>query len=294
MIDGHGMESRVVEGDPSAYREMIDRHGPAVLRACRHLLHDAHDAEDAFQATFLILIRRGPAIRDPELMGRWLVGVARRVAAGFRRRVVRQAARERRWAEMWAKPSDHAAEDGRPGPEAGLAVRDEVGLLPGRYREALTLCYFEGLTHEEAARKLNCPVGTVKVRLVRGRRLLRGRLDRRGVALGAAIFLLRPGQDARSDSMQSLAEATARAVSMASQGEHAALEACYPEAFALAREVGARSIFGNRAMAWMLAVALAISATGGVAWARQKMARRDKVEAEASARLLKALTVDCR
>jgi polysaccharide biosynthesis/export protein len=143
-----------------------------VLRPCRKVLANEHDGEDACQATFQVLHRRALSLRESEWLGGWLLGVAYRIAARMRRR----AAMRRRLEGSrvgppyeWLRPEDSWGELKR-------VVRDEVDRLPVTYRQAVWLCYLEGLTHQEAASRLGLPLGTVKVRLVRARRLLRRRL----------------------------------------------------------------------------------------------------------------------
>jgi RNA polymerase sigma factor (sigma-70 family) len=171
-------------GDEAAFTALVRRHGGMVWSVCSRLLSQAPDVEDAFQATFLILVRKANAIRRPDLLGPWLYGVARRVAD----RIRRSAARRRECGQGSADP---------PAPESTPEVvwRDlrpvldeEVGRLPEKYRAPFVLCYLEGVTNEEAARRLRCPTGTVLSRLSRARERLRGRLVRRGVELtGAAL-----------------------------------------------------------------------------------------------------------
>ena len=149
------------EAAEAAFAALMERHGPMVLRVCRRVLNDPHDAQDAFQATFLILVRRPDAVRQRASLAGWLYGVALRVAAhsravSARRRVVEQAAGSR-------LASGYVPDEGRH------EVWEEVDRLPERYRLAVVLCYLEGLTHEQAAARLGWPVGTVRSRLARAR-----------------------------------------------------------------------------------------------------------------------------
>src|SRR5579885_568492 len=162
----------------AAFTALVKRHGPMVLRVCRCELHDLHAAEDAFQATFLILARRACTIRDGVALASWLYGVARRVARRARLDRARRAARKRRSASVIRDEGRDAPEP----PEWLPEIQEEVNRLPERYRAPIVLCYLEGRTHEEAAGQLGIPVGTVKIRLSRGRERLRGRLIRRGLA----------------------------------------------------------------------------------------------------------------
>lgn len=166
----------------AAFEVLVDRHGPMVLKVCQGVLRDPHDAQDAFQATFLVLARRAAAIRKRDSVGSWLHGVALRVASRAKVELARRRALERRSAEMAARSTQS------PGPAELLPeLHEEVSRLPEHYREAVVLCYLEGLTYEEAASQLRWPVGTVKIRLSRARELLKGRFTRRGLVLPAGL-----------------------------------------------------------------------------------------------------------
>jgi RNA polymerase sigma factor (sigma-70 family) len=160
-----------------AFAALVERHGPMVLRVCRSVLRSEHDAQDAFQATFMILVRRAASVRDRESIGSWLYGVALRVAASARTSMAHRRKHERHAAEL--SPLQYAGDDGQR--EISAILHEELGRLPERYRAAIVLCYLEGLTCSAAARQLSWPVGTVKSRLSRGRELLLRRLIRRGL-----------------------------------------------------------------------------------------------------------------
>jgi RNA polymerase sigma factor (sigma-70 family) len=171
------------EGAEQAFAVLVERHGPMVLRVCRNLLGDCELAADSFQVTFLLLARRSESIRHPEALGGWLHRVARRVA-------LRARAGAHRWKH--AEPFRSAeiaitADDPLERDEVCAIVHEEIDRLEDGLRIPIVLCALEGLTHEEAARRLRWPVGTVKSRLVRGRRRLKGRLMRRGLAPAAVL-----------------------------------------------------------------------------------------------------------
>ncbi len=156
------------EAAEAAFTALVDRHGSMVLHVCRHVLGNEHDAQDASQATFLILARRAGSIGRRESVASWLHGVALRVAARARLAAARRRARERRGAEIMAAPQVGQNDVGvGESPESYAALHDELGRLPESFREPLVLCYFEGLTHEQAAAQLRCPLGTVQSRLAR-------------------------------------------------------------------------------------------------------------------------------
>ena len=173
------LERFVADRDETALAALVALHGPMVLGVCRRLLRDEHDVEDAFQATFLVLVRRARTIRDGDRVGPWLYGVAHRVAVRARANSARRHARERTGAavvrEAAAPPSSDAAQR-----ELRTVLDDELARLPDSMRVPLVLCYLEGLTHDEAALRLGCPVGTVRSRMARARDRLRRRLARRG------------------------------------------------------------------------------------------------------------------
>jgi RNA polymerase sigma factor (sigma-70 family) len=183
------------EAGEVAFEVLVRRHGPMVRGVCRHVLDDANDVHDAWQAVFLVLARRAGAIRNRESVASWLHGVAVRVTARARVFAVRRAIRERRTTEAAQARATAAHEVGLAEPsflerrERDGFVHQEVSRLPEKYRAPIVLCYMDGLTHEEAAARLKWPVGTVRSRLSRGRDTLRRRLSRRGVAAPVAATL---------------------------------------------------------------------------------------------------------
>src|SRR5262249_50931075 len=153
-----------------------------------------HDAEDAFQATFLVLIRKARSITKREALGSWLYGVAYRVAQKTRAATLRRRIHEREAARTSADQAN--PQGGRD--EIGPIIDEEVNRLPDKYREPIVLCYFEGRTYEEAARLLGCPAGTASARLARARDLLRTRLTVRGVTLSASALVTWLSEEALS------------------------------------------------------------------------------------------------
>ncbi len=175
--------SRWVAGrDEAAFELLLWRHGPMVLGLCRRLLAHEADAEDAFQATFLALVRHGSAVGKREAVGAWLYKVAYRVALRLRAGAARRPTFDPRAMDLPAPQTAGRADDFR------TVLDEEVGRLPARYRAPFVLCHLEGRSGEEAARELGCPVGTVHSRLSRARRRLRDRLARRGIALSAGAL----------------------------------------------------------------------------------------------------------
>jgi RNA polymerase sigma factor (sigma-70 family) len=177
--DGQLLERFVARGDEVAFQALLERHGAMVQGICRAVLRDPHEAQDACQATFLILLRHARSIRRTDSVAAWLHGVARRVAA----RAKRQAARRR-----VVESAAIGRETARDVHNEWLELHDEIERLPEKYRSPIILCGLESYTHEEAARQLGWPVGTVKVRLMRGRNRLRDRLVRRGLVPSALLL----------------------------------------------------------------------------------------------------------
>jgi RNA polymerase sigma factor (sigma-70 family) len=172
--------------DEAAFTALVRRHGPMVLTACRRVLRDPNDAEDAFQATFLVLVRKAASIRRPELLGNWLYGVAYRTALRARTDGASRRAREQPLVDVPGANPAPALEwtDLRP------VLDEEINRLPARYRVAFVLCHLEGKTNEEAARLLGCPKGTVLSRLAWARARLRAWLTRRGLTLAAGAIVV--------------------------------------------------------------------------------------------------------
>ena len=203
------------EGAEAAFAALVARHGPLVWSVCRNISSEAHAAEDAFQATFLILVRKASSIRRRETLGPWLYGVARRVAVRAKVTSRRQRQHEERGAEMKATSQPVLT------PQEELeALHEEIGRLPERYRAAVVLCHLEGCTHAEAARVLKCPKGTVNVRVSRARELLRDRLARRGVAFSTALAgAVLVGEAATAAMPIGLAETTIKAAMQVAAGK---------------------------------------------------------------------------
>jgi len=168
-----------VAGDQQAFADLVQRHAALVRSVCRRIVGDEHHADDAFQATFLVLARKAGSVRRPERLSGWLYGVACRVSRKARGIMNRQRVQPGPIEDVAVMSVDGDWKDLRP------VLDEEVNRLPECYRAPIILCYLEGKTNEEAARTLGCPGGTVASRLARGRDLLRGRLERRGLALSA-------------------------------------------------------------------------------------------------------------
>jgi RNA polymerase sigma-70 factor (ECF subfamily) len=180
--DGPLLDRFAAHRDEDAFTALVERHGPMVLRLCRQVLGDEHEAQDAAQAAFLVLARRAGSIRRQDSIASWLYRVARRIAVRARVGAARRREIEWRKAQMDARSPC----DDRP-TVPQVELYEELDRLAERYRAPLVLCYLEGMTHEQAAQHLRCPVRTVETRLLRGRARLRERLIRRGVVPSAVL-----------------------------------------------------------------------------------------------------------
>jgi len=168
----------------AAFTFLVERHGPMVLHVCRQVLDDSHDAQDAFQATFLVFLRRARSIRKRDSLASWLFGVAMRVARRARYAAIVRRFHERHAGDLAAARSK--ATNGHS--ECLAALHEEIARLPERYREPIVLCHLEGLSTAVVARRLGCAQGTILSRLARGRERLRRRLTERGLAVPVGLL----------------------------------------------------------------------------------------------------------
>jgi RNA polymerase sigma factor (sigma-70 family) len=255
LSDAQLLERFVRGRDEAAFEVLLWRHGPMVLGVCRRLLRHEQDAEDAFQATFLALVRKGSTVSRRASVGGWLYRVAFRVALAARASAICRAAR----------PLSEAAE---PAAEAvyGLEWRElrplldeEVNRLPPRYRVPFVLCHLEGRTNQEAADELGCPVGTLASRLSRARERLRARLVRRGITLSAAGLTAALGRGADAAVPRAWVEAAIRDGLPVAAGKGGAV----PAGVAALAEGVLRSLFLSRVkLAAGVLVAVAVLGVG--------------------------------
>jgi RNA polymerase sigma factor (sigma-70 family) len=196
LSDTELLERFCGQREEAAFALLLQRHGPTVLGVCRRMLGDVHAAEDAFQTTFLVLVRKAGCVRKRQSLGSFLYGVAYRTAARARVETAERRSRDRS-AVVSSYCPDALDELSRA--EACAVLHEEMARLPDKYRRPLVLCYLEGKTHEQAAREMAWPKSSVSGRLKRGCELLRQRLSRRGIALSAgALALLVADQSARA------------------------------------------------------------------------------------------------
>lgn len=267
------LDALVTRQDEAAFEVLLRRHGPMVLAVCRRVLRNAHDAEDAFQATFLVLVRKASTIRKSDVLGSWLYGVAYRTAQKVRTLNTRRASRERQAA-------------GRSNPPRAclcLDLDDELTALPEKYRVAIVLCELEGRSRKEVARELNIPEGTLSSRLATARKTLARQLRRHGWTVAGVPPL---------DVPSSLLEPTLRAAALLLAGR-AATGAVSVSVLALTDGVMKLMVLNQlKAIALILAVLTALGAgttlftyralAAGLPAAEEPQAREDPVkEAEA-------------
>jgi HlyD family secretion protein len=261
LTDGQLLErfaTRRDEGAELAFAALVERHGAMVLRTCRGILRDHHDAMDAFQATFLVLARKGGSLWVLDSIGPWLHRVACRAAVRARNTTARRRAVEKGATEM------AGAEDGGDRAEIASIIHEEIDRLPERYRAPVVLCDLEGRTCEQAARHIGCPVGTVASRLARGRVRLRDRLRRRGLAPGAgAVVVLPKGPGLLESIPPGLVDSTA-AIATRFVSTRAVL---HGTAVSIAREVLGSMAISRTWKAASIVLALGASASGVVSFA---------------------------
>jgi RNA polymerase sigma factor (sigma-70 family) len=218
MTDGELLTRFLSRRDDAALAFLVRRHAPMVWGVCHRLLQDYHDAEDAFQATFLVLVRKAATVVPREAVANWLYGVAHQTAVRARATAAQRKVRERQVSEM---------------PEPPTAERDlwtdlqplldqEMSRLPVNYRTIIVLCDLEGMTRKEAAQHLNLPEGTVGSRLARARAILAKRLTRRGIALsGGALAAMSSLNVASAVVPTSMVSSTIKAASLFAAGQAA-------------------------------------------------------------------------
>ncbi len=256
----------ITKRDETAFTALVVRHGPLVLHVCQRVLGDVHDAEDAFQAAFLVLARKAAALRHPEALPAWLHGVARRAALKAR------SAKTRRFRDT--KPLIGSAPDPRPDPLADLSVREllliideELERLPEMYRLPVILCCLESRSLEEAARQLGWTLGSVKGRLERGRARLHRRLVRRGLTLSSALAAVEASRATASAAVIArLAAATAQGALAFGAYQTVAAPAVSAAAATLAGNVIRGMAAANLKAAGTLLLVICLLATGFLAY----------------------------
>jgi RNA polymerase sigma factor (sigma-70 family) len=268
LLDSQLLQRFTSRREEAAFAALVRRHGPMVLGVCQHVLHHRQDAEDAFQATFLVLARQAASVRKQTSLASWLHGVAFRTALGARR-----AAARRRKYEGQARCTPP------PGPSAELtwrevetALAEEIERLPEKFRAVFVLCCQEGRSREQAARQLGLKEGTVSSRLSAARQRLRHRLARRGLSLGAVLGATAVAQDPAVAAVPAaLADAVVKAALRSAAGETTAAAASSATVAALVQGV-TRSMVARKLRTTALVVLLGFLAVGAGVLAHQTLA----------------------
>src|SRR5438552_7465329 len=217
--DAQLLERFAARHEESAFTALLKRHGPMVLGVSRRVLPTMQDAEDVFQATFLLLAKKATSIREQRSVASWLHGVAHRLALKMRVQQARRVGREKRAAEERSMRSD----DDSGWPEVQAILDAALDALPEKYRAALVLCYLEGKSHAEATEQLGCPLATLRTHVARSRKLLRERLTKQGLTLSTAgLVSLLLASAAPAAAPAALTQATVQAALALAAGQQAA------------------------------------------------------------------------
>jgi RNA polymerase sigma factor (sigma-70 family) len=263
LTDADLVERFAAGGDEAAFEVLVWRHGPAVLNICHRVLGRSHDAEDAFQATFLVLVRKARSIRRRQAVAAWLYRVAHRVALQAKVRARRRAARERPAVGAMAAP----AADEVANRDLRAVLEDEVHRLPAKYRLPVLLCYLGGQSTEQAAQALGCPRGTILSRLAWARQRLRGRLTRRGLTLSTgAVTALLARSAAPAAALHGLVNSTLK-VAKWFAARSVGAGGVPPEPVLSLTEGVLRSMFLNKVkVAALVLVVIVLAGAGGSLW----------------------------
>jgi len=217
LTDGELLTRFIEQRDELSFEALVRRHGPMVLGVCQRVLHNQHDAEDAFQATFLVLVRKAASVVPRNMVGNWLYGVARTTAFRAKAAAVKRRVKERKAME---KPRSEAAQSAT-WDDMQVVLDQELGRLPDKYRIPIVLCDLENKSIREAARLLGWPQGTLAGRLARGRKMLAARLARRGFALSGGLLAAMLAQNALACLPLSLVSSTIKAATSYEAGRAA-------------------------------------------------------------------------
>jgi RNA polymerase sigma factor (sigma-70 family) len=262
LSDGQLLGRFLERREGAVFEVIVDRHGPMVWGVCRRVLRDHHDAEDAFQATFLVLARKASSVLPRERLGNWLYGVAFQTAMNARAMRAKRRARETQVPDM---PEPMVEPDDLRDALAESLDR-ELSRLPEKYRIPLVLCELEGQTHREAAEQLGWPIGTVSSRLSRAKAMLASRLSRRGLALSVGSLAVMLAQESASAGMPTkLIGSTAKAASLFA----ARAGVVSAEVAALTREVMKMMLLGKLKIGVVMLLVASAVAAGGTALAFQ-------------------------
>jgi RNA polymerase sigma factor (sigma-70 family) len=261
LTDGQLLGRFVEQRDEAAVAALVRRHSPMVWGVCRRILRNHHDAEDAFQAAFLVLVRRAAAIAPREMVGNWLYGVAYQTALKARATLAKRRTRERQvmaMPEIGVEPQDlwH---------DLQAVLDQELSRLPDKYRVAIVLCDLEGKTRTEAAQQLGVPPGTLATRLTRGRALLAKRLTRHGLAVSSGTLAAVLSEQAASACQPAAAVAsTIKAVTSVAAGQAASTGIISAHVAALTEGMVKAMLLTKLKIATGILLVLTVSAAGGL------------------------------
>ena len=262
LTDAQLLQEYIDRRDQAAFAAIVQRHGPMVWGVCRRVLTSHHDAEDAFQATLLVLVRRAASIASPELLANWLYGVAHQTAIKARATSARRKGRERQVTEM---PEPAVSEPDRWN-DLQYALDEELSRLPDIHRVVLVLCDLEGKTRKEAALDLGLAEGTVASRLARARAILAKRLAHRGVALSSSALAAALLHNAASASVpDSVVLSTISAANLFAAGPAATAGALSPKVAALTERVLNAMVMSKLKAIVAVVLVLGFLATGATA-----------------------------
>ncbi len=260
LSDGQLLDRFAARGEGAVFEAIVLRHGPMVWGVCRRVLRNYHDAEDAFQATFLVLARKASTVMPREMVGNWLYGVAYQTA--MKARAVRAKRRMRETHVINMPEPVMVPHDLRDA--LSDCLDRELSRLPEKYRIPIVLCDLEGKTHKEAASRLGWPIGTVSSRLARARTLLARRLSRRGVSLSAGSLAALLAQESASASMPTqLIGSTVQAASLLAVGGAVTAGVVSAEVAVLIGEVLKVMLLGKLKVATAMLLAASVLVVGG-------------------------------
>lgn len=255
----------VSDHSEEAFEALMCRHGPMVMGVCRRVLKRCQDAEDAYQATFLLLVQKSASIHRPEQLASWLFGVAFRIASRVRARAAKQGSH-------LMEPADTFIEDSTlevAGRELHSVLDEELHALPEKHRLPLILCILEGKSHLEAARQLGWPSGSMSARVAQAREKLRRRLTRRGLALSATLFALLLTRKATAAVVSpAIVEQTTRAAMLSIAGKARLAEVVSPSVIELLDQMNQRMLVARmkRLAAQSLVVVILLGTAANLAW----------------------------
>jgi RNA polymerase sigma factor (sigma-70 family) len=266
LTDGQLLECYVHSRDEAAFAALVNRHGPMVWGVCRRVLGNHQDAEDAFQAAFLVLVRKASVV-PRGMVANWLYGVAHRTALKARTTAARRRAREK---QVMTMPEPALAQQAL-WDDLQRVLDQELSRLPDKYRAVIVLCELEGKTRKEAARQLHVPEGTVASRLATARTILAKRLTRRGLAVSGGSLAAMLSQNAATATVPpAVASSTIRAASISAAGNAAAAGVLSAKAVALAEGVLKVMLLSRLKMATVVLAGIVLLG-GGVARLTQQV-----------------------